>query len=403
MSFANLNQLFSSQKFILLINFWLVASLVEAGAPWNEFRQPVHIQLSQTTTTTTMEPPIIEDSLNSATSESSAGSEQDDALCFKCYDQVEMAKTLISIQSELVKQQNELIRKLGRKNSTPKPETPSTRSPKRQVSRSVVTQQGSNNENKTNLSVDNRPIHTRTWSNSDDNYKPHVVVSTLRVARSTDHLYSANQGPERKNRIPALKQWENKRKQQLNETCKSLNELHSCLEGISRECLGNFHYHSHEMFSTQWRGRLHCHNLDIKPWNNWIRSIMVSEVKEVKEPIARPISSPEEYQKRLDAMFGSRVGVMLKPTLTKSATQKFNAMGQQDQQLDKGGFYQEGQFKGHHFDEILNHKGSTSLSKSRSVGSVTSQLVLIPCFLVLCLAIIAITMGRYFKQNLPKK
>lgn len=379
---------------LILCGLWLLqARPVQAAAAWNE----VHRSQPLSSTSTTMEPPIIEDSLNSATSESSS-SDQDDAICFKCYDQVEMTKTLIGIQLDLVKKQNDLIRKL-QKNSTPKPDTLSTRRPKqpRQVPRPSQQDQVAN-ENRTSSThhLDSHQLSTRAWANVDAD-KPHVVVSTLRLVRSTDHLYPTVNASERKNRIPALKQWENKRKQQLNETCKALNELQSCLNGISKECLGDFHYHTYEMFSNQWYGRLHCYNLNLKPYGNLIRSVLPTE--EQKHPIARPIPTPEETQAKLDAIFG-RVGVMLKPTLTRPAAQKFNAMGQQEQQLDKGVLYQDGQFKGRYYSETSElRKG---FSKTQSAGFMTSQLLLVPGFLVLCLALIAITMGRYLKREPPK-
>lgn len=218
--------------------------------------------------------------------------------------------------------------------------------------------------------------------------------------------YPINVANRKNHRIPALKQWKNKQKQQLNETCKSLLELQSCLNGISRECLGNFHYHSHEVFSTQWLSRLHCHDPNLKPYRNLIKSVLVQETEKV--PVPRPIPTPEETQAKLDAIFGSmnigRSGVIL-PTLTRTATQKFNAMGQQEQQLDKGGLSQESYFKGRHLlsaNEILDYKSQSSPLKNPSAGFITSQLLLIPCFLVILIALITTTMRRYFKPTSEK-
>lgn len=378
----------------------MLATRAEAAAPtqtsWNDpQRSQSRPIISTTSTTTTIEPPIIEDSLNSATSESS--NDQEDTICFKCYDQVTMTKSLIGIQLDLKKRISDLIKRLE-KSSTTKPDIMGPRRNKqpRQVPRNFESQESNPSQNRPNLDQGHQHLSTRTWTNLDSD-KPRTVVSVLRVSRSTDNLNPTGNPPARKNRIPALKHLEGKKQQQLNETCKSLNELLYCLNGIKNDCVGNFHYHSHEMFTNQWYDKLHCNH-------NKFGFLTRSVIEEDKKPVARPISTPEETQAKLDAIFGSmnigRMGVMLKPELTRSATQKFDAMGQQEQQFDKTGSYQGSHFKGRQYfgSNDISNPSKGFLSKSQSASYVTSQLLLIPGFLVLCLAIVAVTMAHYFKQ-----
>lgn len=347
------------------------------------------------TTSTTSEPnPVVEDTLNSATSESS----EEENPCEQCYDRVENAQTFISVQLELLERQKYLIRqkqKSANANSIVKNST--TKRPRMQQ----------------NQTASGRSRSLLNNDNSDEL----IVVSRLRVARSTE---SGNplgrtqsvgdvkpRRKSKKNINPELKQLEHKQKQNLNETCKSLYELKNCLTESSSECVGDLQYHSFDIFYDQWMTKFNCppiNNPGFKPLKYLTRSI--PQLDREKVPVARPITSPEEVQKRLDAMFGGRpaLGVMLKPTLTMSATQKFNSINsgesQQQQQQFDGDVYS--QTKERH---LLIGNSVLELKVLKQSGTqlkpMTSQLIIIPGLLIVMLALLTLV-NRYYKAT-PQK
>lgn len=348
-------------------------------------------------TSTAVPTPVLEDSLNSATSDSA----DDDTICYRCYAQVEMAQSLIGVHMDLVKKQNNLIRQKSKAVPLPQPMHKSTRKPK------ISHNSNSNINHTATLSP---TIRNRTLEHSEHN-KP-IVVSRLRVARSTANRIKEGTGAGRneskKNIDPVLKQLKHKQQQQFNETCKSLYEVQQCLNEISRECLGNLQFHSLEVFSTQWLARLNCppsHNQDFIPFGALTRSIPTFEERE-KVPVPRPISSQEETQKKLDLIFGGRgtssLGVMLKPTLTRSATQKFNLMGPASQQQLEGTsaveVFSSSSTKARHLsaaNDIVDYNLRQSEYQLLPLGG---QLFLIPCFLIILIALITLTNG-YLKKS----
>lgn len=324
-------------------------------------------------TTTTTNPPTayIEDASNSFTSESS----EDDSDCqTKCFQQVEVTQSHIRVYMDLMKKQNNIIN-----SRTNKAATTSTTSISAKTSRKPKPGQQQNSSS----TLMNRTLN-----------KP-IVVSRLRVARST--YFETNNEPSisefdsttnnsKKNTHQKLKKLRHKQRQQFNETCKSIYALQKCLDGISRECLGDLQFHSLEVFATQWFSKFNCpppSNPSFKLFAELTRSIPDEEREKV--PIARPLSSEEETQRKLDILLGggggprTSLGVMLRPGLARAASQKF----------DSSDVDANGQLKARNIfsgNEILDY----SNKKSYSIP-LTGQLLLIPCFLVLLVFIITLT------------
>jgi len=337
--------------------------------------------------TTTTPASSLEDPKNSETSESSG----EENVCFRCYDQVRMAQRLIAVHEHLGKRQKKLLRQ---KHMAPQQAnfdgSAGIRKPRHKQQSQHPQQTQTTNKTQANhlANVRNRTLMD-IYAN-EDGARP-IVVSRLRVARSTnndafeldlDSLRTNNS--TRDDRESALKKLKHKREQQRAETCKLLQAVQSCLDEISRDCIGDLQFHSLEVFSKQWFERLVCppaRNPNFKPYAALTRSIPKIEEPE-KVPIPRMISSPEEVQKRLDAMFGggksNRLGVMLKPTLTSSASQKFDSFASVGE---------------HYRDPTFANDISERKPDSGQIV-ITSQLLLIPCFLILGLLIITLISVR---------
>lgn len=376
------------QTTVSLVVVWFVLAICNTTHLNLTVEARASLPVSTPTTTTNQPTSYIEDSLNAATSESSDDS---DACQLRCFEQVQTFQGLFRVHKALIKEQKKLVQKFkSASTTTPIPNT-TTRKPKQQQSsNSTLIRNRTLNEN-----MENAPI----------------IVSRLRVARSPTQTYANNNnnnqemdnnaksGQAKKKFDSTLKQLKHKQKEQFNETCKSLHEMHQCLERISHECIGDLQFHSLEVFADQWSGKLNCppsNNPSFKPFAALTRSIPEIEERE-KVPMARPISSPEETQKKLDAIFGdgSRppLGVMLKPSLTRSASQKFNLMS--EQRFDSSDVDANGQLKARNIfsGNEINHNNS----KQSYLVPIAGQLLLIPSFLLLLIALLAIT-NRYFKQ-----
>lgn len=219
-----------------------------------------------------------------STLEDTNAAPDDEAICLSCYNDVNLAQGLIGEHESLAKRQKELVR---------------TRKPQRHVRQQVASEHAA------------------------DPAAP-IVVSRLRVGRSPGSLGNqTGAGNGKSNRDMSLKQLKHKQEQQLNKTCHSLYQLDRCLRDIDRECLGNLHFHSHEVFQKQWMNKLNCppaSNPNARPFAGLIRSIPKSDDEKV--PIVRPISSKEETQEKLGSLgkgLMNPLGVFLNPTLSRSA------------------------------------------------------------------------------------
>lgn len=388
-------------------------------------------------TITTELPPAsnIEDPTNSATTSDSG----EDEICFRCYESVKIAQSSIAIQLDLVNKQNKLIKQQNKaaaaaaaafssSSTTPSPSYTTTTAPLVSVRKPTKQQRNQRGENSTTTTSTIASSTPNTRIRSLENHEP-IVVSRLRVARSADlqqqrlasgqlelgsRGFRRNQHPKSV-KEPALKQLKHKQEQQLNETCKSLYEAQQCLNGISRECLGDLQFHSQEVYMKQWLGKLNCAPINdptLRPYK-WITRTIPRIQEPEKVPIPRPISSQEEIQKRLDAMFGGRsrspIGVMLKPTLTSSASQKFNSLLEsvQQQQILQGGPSADSySVKGRHLlsaNEVMasnfygHHQNDQSQPEGGQLLAMTSQLLLVPAFLILIVLFVTLT-SRYIKQ-----
>lgn len=251
-----------TESVILLLSFLLAASsrLALAQQPRPSLAGP---------TSTVAPASSLEDTNNSGP--------DDEAICLSCYNDVNVAQGLIAEHESLAKRQKELVR---------------MRKPQRHVRQQVPSE------------------------HAHDPSAP-IVVSRLRVGRS-----SAATNQTKSSRDISLKQLKHKQEQQLNKTCNSLYQLDKCLRDIDRECLGNLHFHSHEVFQKQWMNKLNCppaNNPNARPFAGLIRSIPKTD--EEKVPIVRPISSKEETQEKLGSLgkgLMNPIGVFLNPSLTRS-------------------------------------------------------------------------------------
>lgn len=379
---------------LLISGCWIATDAASAPQSFETgLVAPTPITTITTTTETAQSDPVIEDTLSSATSEST----EDNTPCFRCYDQIEMAKSQISALDDLIKKQNNLIRRKNKASQAQQFKSTSTKRPRQQQS-SI---QGAQQRTLLNNYMDNAS------GGISFNNKP-IVVSTLRVARSANYnggSTARDEGTSRndpKNIDPALKQLKFKQKQQFNTTCKSLHKVQQCLEKIYNECLGDLHYHSQEVISTQWIQNLNCPTSNYpnsKPFRELIRSIP----KEVEKlPYVRPISTEEAIKDRLDKLLGRpSMGVVLKPTFTRPPTEKFNSIGgasDQYQQQFNGDVY--AQLKGR---QLLNGNGvmEYKTAQSENQAQMAAEYLLIPGFFVLLLAIVTVS-RRYFTA-VPEK
>lgn len=361
-------------KFYQMTNTVILASITVVAVLYCSIEFVEARATSSPTTTTNIPTAYIEDSFDSATSESG---ENDYDCPSKCYQQVDATQSLIGVHMDLIKKQNSLIKRKHKAAGAPTTPIPKTtkkpRSGQQQNSTSTIINRTLNNiENKT------------------------IVVSRLRVARSTNYEshsteFDSFRDTSKRNIDPALKQLRHKLKQQLNDTCRSLYEVQHCLEKISRVCVGDLQFHSLEVFASQWSGKLNCppsNNPSFKLFKELTRSVPKLEER---VPIPRSISSPEETQKKLDAILGggprTSLGVMLRPGLTRTASQKFNSIS--DQKFDGSDVDAHGQLKSRNIlsgNEIFNDG-----SKGAFITPITAQLLLVPCFLVLLMSVMILT------------
>lgn len=237
-------------------------------------------------------------------------------------------------------------------------------------------------------------IMNRTLNNPN---KP-IVVSRLRVARSANYEnsdpsiteFDSTSNYPKRNTHQELKKLRHKQRQQVNETCKSIYDVQKCLDRISRECLGELQFHSLEVFANQWFNKFNCppqSNPGFKPFAELTRSIPKDEREKV--PIARRLPSEEEIQKRMEMIFGgprTSLGVMLKPGLTRTASQKFNSLSNQN--FDSSDVDANGQLKARN---IFSGNEIDHSTRKSYLSPLTGQLLLIPCFLVLLVFIITLT------------
>lgn len=359
---------------------------------------------TSTTTTTTPTPPTtttttstttfsldtyIEDPSDSATSESS----EEEEFCARCFYKVQAAQKMFAIQLQLVRKVDKLT-KLSRQRN--KAMTSSTGSPER----SRNSPRRSQNQNN---SAQSSVPSTRSLTNEP------IVVSTLRVARSAASTESdirntglapastlAKKGGFKKDL--SLKQLKHKQEQQLKETCKALHDVERCLSEISRECTGDLTYHSHDTYSRQWHNKLNCppsNNPTARIFPLLTRTATTEPDETTKMPIPRPISSDEEIARRIKERFGPGgplgppIGVMLKPTLTDHALQKFDSLGQPQQQ-------QQHRVDDRYPEDRHIHHYARVTQEPRYIA-ISSQVLLIPCCLILIVAIIALS-NRYIEK-----
>lgn len=268
-------------------------------------------------TTTELEPQVqLDEPTNSAASEMQAddsGATQsstpmDEDVCVRCYDKVRQAQDLLDVYDSLLRKQKKLI---SRKKAAAEAAAASSSRP------SQVDRQNSTVRSRTLLNTQPEPI----------------VVSRLRVARSPasaveqQHQFrsqSFNSAGLNKKDLE-LERLKREQQRQKDSTCKLLSEVRDCLDQLSRECIGNLQFHSYEVFSDQWHGKLRCpyaNNPSLRPLPGLLpRSIG----DETKLPVPRPISSDDEVRQRLRKILPDRqpprsLGVMLtKPTMNSMA------------------------------------------------------------------------------------
>lgn len=344
------------------------------------FMQPIAISQQTPLTTTTSSGVLsnIEDPSESETTSSESSGEEDQYHCFKCYNQITEAQRMIAILEHLKDKEAKHIRQRAS----------SLSSQNRKLKQSIP----KNSRNQTNSAPTFRSSTFLDEKNSDTvtENKP-IVVSRLRVARSTSSggfgipsLESIKNSPKN-NFDSELKKLKLKQEQQFNKTCKVLYEVKQCLDELSSTCLGNLQFHSMEVYLRQWEMRLTCppkSDTNAKIFWQLTRTLPVIEERP-KEPIARPLSNPEEVRHRLNIMLSrntSPFGVMLKPTLTNTASHRFESLRPTEQQ------HSIGQSKGISKDVFTYHQAPI-------VGQL---LILIPCFALAVIILITISI-RYFK------
>lgn len=352
--------------------------------------QRINSQDDTTTTTTTTPESYLEEPSNSATSESSDYDE-----CLQCYDKVTRTSQLIAEQLKLDRKHNEMVKRFQKSlrassgNQTRKANKLPTSPPAKRQNNSTST---------SNNTVRNRAL-TSTDLDSES-----IVISRLRVARSSPDeqlkLRSLNEKLEL-----ALKQMKHKQTQHHNETCNSLYGIRDCVESLSRQCLGNLQYHSHDTFQQQWLNKFNCppsNNPKFRPYAYFHRSVDgFKQEEQQKVGIARQSSHEEDVQKRLNKIFQGQhpmapFGVMLKPHLNKEASARFQQQQQHQQQQTLSSASKTNVGAGRHLLYELADSSSVVNNgqhnqEQQQLAFLGSQMFLIPCFLILLLSLIATT------------
>lgn len=376
------------------------------GSPYQE---------STTPTTTTTEVPYLDNPTNSAatTSETETEAESPEDICFRCFDKIKTAEDLIDTQTRLVEKQKKLIQRKSKA-------ALAARSADSQTSSSS----SSSSANQQRTTRKPASIRNRTLVYQED--EP-IVVSTLRVARSTSivdqGLYGGQSNNNNNNKKfgrnkkdPDLKQLKLEQEQQLNITCKSLVAVQECLADLSRTCIGDLQFHSQEVWANQWHSKLVCpyrNNPGIRVWSGLTPKIWIdNESEKSRVPIARPISSPDEVRERLNKMFpqgGFRPpGVILQPTPSSANNQNLKTASQIDQQqqqqpLDKGPHMMR-KFIGH---QLYQQNSIRQQSEQRVQFADTNdevnlvnvgKVMLVPCCFVIMVAF-ALLISLYIRQE----
>jgi len=350
----------------------------------------------------------------------------DEDICLRCYDKVKLAQEMIAVQTRLVERQKKLVH---RKNKAAAAEAARlsrrfNNGNENPSSSDNLQESVNNNNNNNNNSGGPQERGSRVRSRTLQESEP-VVISRLRVARAAPAIQQqqqqqvGGQGPKgnklqtalSQKKDPDLKRLKQEQQQQLNATCRTLLHVQECLAELSRECIGNLQFHSLEVYSNQWHSKLSC------PYRNnpalrvfpGLRSSYIQEETEgqpSKVPVPRRISSNEEVRSRLHEMFPNGFarpfGVMLKPTLTASASQRFAQMleqhQQQQQQQEPNNKQQLRDFSGHFYHISANPHQQHPAANNQQTNNFfqLSRILLVPCCLALLVALVALTSLYYW-------
>jgi hypothetical protein len=278
-------------------------------------------QNQQAVTPTTVASVVLDDPMNSATTNENTDTDNWDEICVRCYDKVKVTQDLIEIYDNILRKQKKLVNQ--KKAAAQKRAADVTLNANKQRMNKSNGQPNINNHNST--------LTPRSLANQPEL----IVVSSLRVARSPSpdgQVQQQRWSNRDKNKLNKkdleLERLKRDQQRQKDTICKSLNDMHNCLEKLQQECIGNLHYHTYDVFYEQMMDRLRCpfNNPKMNPFPGLRKWIHPTD-EDRKMPKPRDISSPEEYRKRLqellpDRVFPRPIGVMLKPTMPNPATQQ---------------------------------------------------------------------------------
>lgn len=294
-------------------------------------------------------------------------------LCeFKCYNNVIEAQALFAEHVSLMKKEKSLIRRKSKITLSDGPDI--VRSPKskpnqqpnsRRTSGSVSATNSDNNYTSYSSTTTNSAPRSPTIRSLTGYQNEQIVVSRLRVARSTNRIHDDHE--------PLLRQLRLKLEKKFNETCKSLWAVQNCLGDISKQCIGNLHYHSYDVVANQWFEKLNCppsRNPNFIPYKVLTRSVPRDDIEKI--PIARPVSSKEATRDKL-----MKMGVVLSPTLNNQPTQSRLANSP--------------------IHLLDPHRTLNRSQYTKNPNLIIAQAILIGCILTLMLGLIILT-AFYFKR-----
>lgn len=391
----NANNMILSSLFLIIVSSVLEWPTLTAGQTIVVDETTVTAPISSSfkistipTTSTAVPTGFIEDPLSTTTNESS---EEDDSMCLSCYDKVKVAQEHIEKYYSLEKDQKNLIRNLIRQQHLEAITSAQSPIPKPMANKRPRVSAANQSKNSTKT-IRNRKSNLQSSNKA-------AVAAQFKAKRSVNEL-RVDRNAGLRSRDPALKRIKQLQVKQISKTCKKLYEVQQCLNEISKECVGNLQYHSHEVLIKQWLIRLNCppsNDPSFKPYSGLTRSIERIEERE-KVPLPRPISTDEETRRKLDVILGGRgatpFGVMLKPKLDRENLQRLDPIEQEQidtEQLEKG---QRGRVQ-------LSASMSPRYSKRQlesQTAAMAGQLLLIPCLIGLIIALINITLNRYLKR-----
>lgn len=409
----------------------------------------VHSLNPELITTDTPEPTAYIEASVSTETDSNAYSSRatPDPICNRCYDKIRLVKGLLDKHTEMVEKQ-ELYKKQKprrRKQKTKSPNDPKQQQqqPSNQL-RSILSDRRSSPTEPAQTQAQPQAqaalasasaeapatassISSRTLNDAESKY---TIVSRLRVHRSTDLLDSSGDATERSppavgasdTKEAIIARMTHEENVHLNATCRALYRAEECLDPLINICVSDLQYHSYSSVVGKWITKHKCQwrLTGKREWTN-LGGAYRSEPEPVAA-IARPISSDEMVRKRLHKLLGydqapepssasdseenieqeprhqqqlneqqhiisvrPSVGVMLRPTLTQSASRKFNTIQPSGLQFHQ----QSASTQARHHYQLTNEQGQFM--------PLASQLLLIPCFLILCIIVITITNYFYMK------